>query len=132
MNLETALVHEICPICCAKTNTQIVLNQKLTEKAAAQVKDMHGKAIGFSEPCNECQSHIDNGFVALIAIDPSKSIITEGITSLNDIYRTGKLAWLKRNVAKEGFNWDNPEPFIFVEDEVIDIFQGKLNANKSE
>lgn len=132
MNLETALVHEVCPICCAKTNEQILLNQQLTKKAAAQVKEMHGKAIGYSEPCKECQSRIDNGFVALIAIDPSKSNTTEGTVSFNDIYRTGKLAWLKRNVAKESFNWDRPEPFILVEDGVIDILQGKLNANESD
>ena len=72
MNLETALVHEICPICCAETNEQIVLNHKLTEKAAAQVKAMHGKAIGFSEPCEKCQEYIDKDFVAIIGIDPSK------------------------------------------------------------
>lgn len=121
MNLETALVHEVCPICCAKTNEQIVLNQKLTKKAAVQVKEMNGKTIGFSNPCDECQGHIDDNFVAIIGIDPSKSNPENGSVKLENIYRTGQLLWLKRHVAQSIFSWDRPEPFILVEDEVIHI-----------
>ena len=121
MNLETALVHEICPICCAETNEQIVLNHKLTEKAAAQVKAMHGKAIGFSEPCEKCQEYIDKDFVAIIGIDPSKSNLVNDKADLVNIWRTGELIWLKKSVAKDIFNWDRPEPFILVEDELVHL-----------
>lgn len=133
MNLETALVHEICPICCAKTNEQIVLNHKLTEKAAAQVKDMHGKAIGFSEPCEKCQEYIAKDFVAIVGIDPSKSNPVNDKVALGNIWRTGQLIWLKKSVAKDIFNWDRPEPFILAEDEVVHLLIQKAeNVEQSK
>ena len=133
MNLGTALVHEICPICCAKTNEQILLNQKLTEKAAAQIKEMHGKAIGFSEPCEKCQTYIDNGFIAIIGIDLSKSNPMNDKVDLKSIWRTGQLLWLKKSVAKDIFNWDRPEPFILVEDAVVHLLIQKAeNVEQSK
>ena len=133
MNLVTALVHEICPICCAKTNEQILLNQKLTEKAAAQIKEMHGKAIGFSEPCEKCKTNIDKGFVAIIGIDPSKSNPVNYKVGLESIWRTGQLLWLKKSVAKDIFNWDRPEPFILVEEAVVHLLIQKAeNVEQSK
>ena len=40
---------------------------------------------------------------------------------LENIWRTGELIWLKKSVAKDIFNWDRPEPFILVEDEVVHL-----------
>lgn len=117
-NLETALVHEICPVCCKETNFQIVLNQKLTEHYARQVKEMNGKAVGFSEPCKECQENIDNGYIALIGFDPSKTETSNGHVKLENLYRT-RLAFLKRHVADSIFG-EQPRDFILLEDEVFD------------
>lgn len=129
MNLETALVHKLCPICCAKTDEQIVLNQKLTKEAAEQVKEMHSKAIGFSEPCSECQTQIDNDFIAVIGINPNKSNPEKGYVKLENIYRTGQLLWIKHHIAKSIFNWNRPEPFIFVENEIIYLLTQKVEAD---
>ena len=79
---------------------------------------MHGKVIGFSEPCKECQAKLDEGWVALIGIDPEKSLAKDGHVALKDAYRTGKFAWLKRQVAKDIF--EEGFPFFLLEDEVFD------------
>lgn len=118
-HLETALTHSICPICCTETDYQIVLNTTLTKAHADRVKEMHGKATGFSEPCKECQTKIDEGWVALIGIDPEKSSAKDGHVALKDVYRTGKFVWLKRQVAEDVFK-EEGFPFFLLEDEVFD------------
>lgn len=114
----TALVHEICPICCAETNYQIVINSVLTEHHAKKVNEFHNKAIGFSEPCKECQSKLDAGYVGLIGIDPEKSSAKDGCVPLKNVYRTGRFVWLKRQVAKDIFEKDFR--LFLLEDEVFD------------
>lgn len=79
---------------------------------------MHGKATGFSEPCKECQAKLNEGWVALIGIDPEKSSAKDGHVSLKDVYRTGKFVWLKKEVTKDVFKEDLP--FFLLEDEVFD------------
>lgn len=115
----TALVHEICPICCAETNYQIVINSVLTEHHAKKVNEFNNKAIGFSEPCKECQSKLNAGYVALIGIDPEKSSAKDGCVPLKNIYRTGRFVWIKKDISKKIFMQENV-PFFLLENEVFD------------
>ena len=83
--LGVAIVHELCRICAKEMNEQIVMNQKLTEKNAAEIKSMHNKAIGYSEePCDECKEHMTKGFI-LIEYDEA---LTE---DKSNPYRTGNI-----------------------------------------
>lgn len=118
--LEVAIVNEICPICCKETGHSLVMNTLLNESHAKKVKEMHGKTIGFSDPCEECQGHLDNGYIALLGIDPEKSSAEDGTVKLENIYRTDKFVWLKKDTAEEVFGSQNNRPFILLEDEVFD------------
>ena len=83
--LGVAIVHELCRICAKEMNEQIVMNQKLTEKNAAEIKSMHNKAIGYSEePCDECKELMTKGF---ILIEYDEALTTEK----NNPYRTGNM-----------------------------------------
>ena len=83
--LGVALVHELCKICAKEMNEQIVMNQRLTEKNAKDIKSMHKKAIGYSEePCDECKELMTKGF---ILIEYDKTLTTEK----NNPYRTGNV-----------------------------------------
>ena len=83
--LGVAIVHELCRICAKEMNEQIVMNQKLTEKNAAEIKSMHNKAIGYSEePCDECKELMTKGFI-LIGYDSKLT------TEKNDPCRTGNI-----------------------------------------
>lgn len=121
-NLETALVHELCVCCCKEVNHLIMMNSKLTEHYANQVKEMNGKAVGFAdEPCEDCAKYINDGYVAMVGIDPTKSDPNkDGTVRLTNVYRTGKMMWVKREALNRWLNWDRTEPFILVENEVID------------
>ena len=89
-----ALVHELCVICAKEMNEQIVVNQKLTEKNAAEIKSMHNKAIGYSEePCDECKELMTKGYI-LIEYDKA---LTE---DKSNPYRTGNM-WVI--IGESGF-----------------------------
>ena len=49
MNLEIALTKEACLACGKLIDGPIIINSILTEKAANEIKQIHGKCIGYSE-----------------------------------------------------------------------------------
>jgi len=83
--LGVALVHELCKICGKEINEQIVMNQRLSEKNAKDIKAMHKKAIGYAkEPCDECKELMTKGYI-LIEYDEA---LTE---DKSNPYRTGNI-----------------------------------------
>lgn len=83
--IGVALVHYACPICGREMDddSAILMNQKLTKKAAKEVNELNGKCVGFSnKACNECASHKDD-CIYIIEIDKEKS-------EPNNLYRTGR------------------------------------------
>ena len=66
----------------------------------------------------EAKKQIDKGFIALVGIDPDKS---EEPFKPDTVWRTGKIAYLRREVAKKVLNVDvYRQPMAYVEDGVID------------
>lgn len=130
-HLEVALVHELCPICLSTVNEQILLNQKLTEKAANQVKEAHGKAIGLSDtPCESCQSQLDDGFVAFIGVDDEKSQVEDGSLTQETAYRTGHIVWIKEEICPYLFtNW-KPSKLSFMSQDLLEQLENAHSANK--
>lgn len=83
--IGVALVHYACPICGREMDddSAILMNQKLTKKAAKEVNELNGKCVGFSnKACDECASHKDD-CIYIIEIDEEKS-------EPNNLCRTGK------------------------------------------
>lgn len=83
--IGVALVHYACPICGREIDddSAILMNQKLTKKAAKEVNELNGKCVGFSnKACNECASHKDE-CIYVIEINEEQSTSTSP-------YRTGK------------------------------------------
>lgn len=89
-----ALVKYACPIC-GKVNedaSSILLNKKLTKKAAKHVESLHNQVVGFSDtPCKECQSIIDQGAFFIIGIDSDKT------GDMTNPYRSGHLVGIKKS-----------------------------------
>ena len=82
--IGVALVHYACPICGREIDddSAILMNQKLTKKAAKEVNELNGKCVGFSnKACNECASHKDE-CIYVIEINEEKS-------EPDKLYRTG-------------------------------------------
>ena len=89
---EVALVKRACPICGKEVDSEIIMNQKLTKKAAEEVKNLHGKVIGYADKvCEDCSKYKDNLFI--IEIDPEKS----DMKRMETIYRTGRYLVCDKN-----------------------------------
>lgn len=135
-NWEVGLVHELCPICCSKLNEQIIMPTHLSKMTAEEIKNMDGKAIGFSdEPCKNCQENINKGYIALIGIDETKTKINNNSVNLRDIYRIG-LLWFQRQAAEKVFvKWTEskrPEHFILLDSKKFNFFAEKATKPDSE
>ena len=91
-NLEVSLCKEQCFICGKETEGPIIMNSLLTEKAANEVKQLHGKCIGYSEEiCSDCKKLAEQGLIVL-EIDASKS-------ESGNPYRTGNMWVIKSDCA---------------------------------
>ena len=65
----------------------IIMNSLLSEKAAKEVKNLHGKAVGYADHvCKECTKYKDNA-IFLIGVDTKKS--------KKEPWRTGEIAAIK-------------------------------------
>lgn len=93
-NFEVSLVKEACLACGTLMDGPIVMNSVLTDKYAKEVKDLHGKCIGYAEElCPKCKELCAKGLL-IIEIDESKS-------ESNNTYRTGHL-WVISNNSDFG------------------------------
>lgn len=71
--LGVALAKEACPACGALVDGPILMNTKLTKKAAEETESLHGKVIGYLEkPCDHCEELMSKGFL-LIGVDMEKT-----------------------------------------------------------
>lgn len=82
--------------------------------------------------CDKCQQLHDDGYIALIAIDESKSKPKNGTVKPEDAYRTGEVAHLRRTAAKHLFDLDAlgvdiKQPFMFCDSETIQFLKEKIN-----
>lgn len=102
-NFEVGIVKYACPICGKEVDNEIILNSKLTKKAAQSIREMNGKFIGYSKnACKECLKYKDE-VVFFIGILPEKSDKTNGI------YRTGDVVGVKQ---ESDFVKDVPVEYI--------------------
>ena len=71
--LEVSLVNYLCPVCGNIAEEGIIMNSLLSEEAAKEVKNLHGKTIGYSDHvCKECAKYKDKALF-IIGIDAEKS-----------------------------------------------------------
>lgn len=106
-NFEVGIVKYACPICGKEVDNNVILNSKLTKKAAQSIREMNGKFIGYSKnACEECLKYKDE-VVFFIGIIPEKSDKTTGI------YRTGDVVGVKQ---ESNFVKDVPDKYILKTD----------------
>lgn len=94
--IGVALVHELCPVCTKEMDGSIFINQKLSEKEAKKVKDMHGKVVWSKELCPDCKEMKSQGFILIGAVEAK----TEDATNP---YRSGNIWCVKQEVADQLF-----------------------------
>ncbi len=107
-----------CPVCGKTHDTgNILMDQRLRERFERFT--VTGMSL-----CPEHKKLHDDGYLALVAVDPAKSKpdYASGHIKPENAWRTGKVAHLKHGPAAKMFdNLSDPLPeFVFCDDEVID------------
>lgn len=116
-----------CLVCAKEFNVGILLDRRLRD--SLEPKTLTGYGL-----CDEHQKLFDDGYIALIGIDESKSTVEPNGNILpHNAYRTGNIVHVKHKVLDGFFNVTiNPKlPIIFVEDEVINKLKECVNVNSS-
>jgi hypothetical protein len=130
-----------CPVCLTTHDTgDILMDTRVRRDRYGAVRGMRKTfdrhtVTGYSL-CPECQKLDNDGYIALIGVDPEKSTYTDTGTLKNEnAYRTGRFAHLKRSVALKLFDMP-PETFdnslAFVDDEVITVLQAASGQHDNE
>lgn len=94
--IGVALVHELCPICTKEMDSSILMNTKLSEKAATDVDKLNGTVKWSPDLCEECRDMKSKGFVLIGAVESK----TEDVTNP---YRSGNIWVVAQEVAEELF-----------------------------
>lgn len=107
--------QKICAVCGKKYDTNsILLDQRLRPKF-----DMH-TITGFGM-CPADQNKADNGFVALVECDASKSTPDGNIMKPENAHRTGRIMHMKKKAFAGIFNVSgSTPPMAFIEQEAFD------------
>lgn len=124
---HVSMQMKICLVCCNKYSAAILLDRRM--KDSLEPETVTGWGL-----CEEHKKLFDDGYIALIGIDESKSTIkANGNITAEDAYRTGNVCHVRYPVLQGFFNMPiNPKlPIIFVEDEVINKLQECTNENSN-
>lgn len=94
--IGVALVKELCPICTNEMESSILLNKKLTEKAAKEVEKLHNSVQWSKTSCPECTEMKSKGFILIGAVETKT-------TDTTNPYRSGNIWVVKQEVAEQLF-----------------------------
>jgi len=119
---HVSLEHKICVVCGSKYQTDaILLDTRLNNS-------LPPRAITGWGMCEEHQKLKDDGFVALVGCDESRSILKRNDSIDPDgAFRTGSFVHLKTNTWDQIMNVPVPEGKVcFCEDEIIEHLKGLM------
>ena len=123
MKSHVSLEQKVCIITGTTYETESILLDKRMQ-ASMEKHTVTGFGI-----CPEASEQLDKGFIALVEIDPNKS---EKPFKPDTVWRTGKVVYLRKEVAAEMFNADVFKiPLIYVEDGVIEQLIEEANEEPS-
>ena len=104
----------VCPVCTKEHATGILCNQRLRNT-------LEPKTVTGWEMCPEHRKMKDDGFIALVGIDPDKS--DAGLT-LSGVWRIGMFAHLRESVWPSIFNVPPPtKKLCFVGKDVLELLE---------
>lgn len=114
--------QKICMVCGNKYDTNAVLLNKYL-RSVFDTKTVTGFGL-----CPKDQALYDQGYIALVEIDPTKSVIRYDTVKQEGAHRTGVVAHIKKGMLYDILKTVQPfdSPFLFVEDGFIAKLQARL------
>lgn len=107
-----SMEQAVCPVCCQKFDTGSILMDTRVQDTL-EPTTVTGWAL-----CPEHERLHEDGFVALISIDPEKS--GGPPFKLDTVYRTGAIMHIRRTAYANIFGQTEERPFVFADDELLD------------
>ncbi len=117
---HVSLEQHVCLVCGTAFDTGAILLDKRLRPSME-----HHTATGWGL-CPEHQKLLDDGFVALVECDPQRSGLSAGgRMNPQQAYRTGRLAYVRREILAQMFNVPiaDDQMCVFVEPGVIERLQ---------
>jgi hypothetical protein len=109
------LERKLCPVCGQQFDSGAILLHKRLRSIPKEA------ALTGYEFCKECTAKRDEGYVAMVEIDPARS--GGGSTKkMEDAYRTGRLLHIRREAAAKIFkDFDTTLDMVWIDAEVFDM-----------
>ena len=119
------LEQAVCPAC-GKTHDTGAL---LLDRRLRNLFDMHTPT--HFDPCPECKTKLEEGYILLVEVDPTKSEFQEeSKIKPQDAYRTGRMISMRRNIFEMIFVLPAPPKGIcFIEPEAFTKIE-RMTAEK--
>lgn len=125
---HVSIEQKICSVCGQVYDTKsLLLDTKLKERFDRNTITGWGL-------CPEHQKLFDDGYLAMVEIDPEKSTFNGNTLKPEDAYRTGRVAHLKREFAEHLLGESTPSkelPLSFIDKEVMDMLVEMSNTEAS-
>jgi hypothetical protein len=121
MKSFVTLEQHQCAVCGVAFDTgAILLDKRLNDRF--EHKTLTGVSL-----CPEHKKRYDEGYVALIEVDPEQSVADGSKMTPENAHRTGTIAHVKRDVYAKAFNIPVPDgPMAFCEPEVIKYLESLM------
>ena len=126
MKSHVSMEQHYCPICSEEKDTgTLLLDRRMRDSL-----EMHTTTgVGI---CIDCKAMGNDGYVALVGVDPNKSEIDGDLIKPSKAHRISEYLWLKRSVAEQVLNVDVSEyPFVYIDQPAIEMIK-KMVANQTE
>ena len=119
-----SIEQNVCPVCAKTFDTNaLLLNRRLHE-------NMERYTVTGWSLCPEHQKLHDDGYVALVAIDPDHSALPY---KPDTVYRLGGIAHIRRSVWQDIFDCPPPEgPMVFCDESLVEKLKGMMPPEQGE
>lgn len=127
---HVSMERKLCPVCGTEFDSgAILLDTRLHDSLERYTVTGYGL-------CPTCQERHDNGYVALVAVKNPSAAAT---LTLEQAYRTGDIAWMRRSAWAEAFGVPIPADangdelaFVFCEPALIATLQSMTEADAGD
>lgn len=123
MKSYITLEQRVCQVCGNAYDTgSLLLDRRLQPTFDRTTVTGYGR-------CADCEDKHQQGYIALVGVDPSKSKVQGSTIKPENAFRTGNVLHMRREAAKRMFNVPESAfllPLWFVEDAVITAIKEKV------
>jgi len=121
---NVSIEQKICPVCGEVYGTgTILLDRRFRDK-------LKRHTITGTDFCPEHQKLKDDGYVAAIECDESRSNVQNDQAHLGDVYRLGRIAHIKKEVCGQLFGRQLKGDIVFVDTKTMDALTNIKNKNE--